>query len=189
LQGGNSGYMEHKLDWSWWQKFSDNWFNVCKNHKFIPAEMVMFAKPSQLDGRVILPKNLLIQLFRQFNDLDILGLSEKNEEASYIEDITPSIILTDKVIDSLAVLNETRYKHRLINPIIVYANFCDKNTLGMADNGKIILSVKLESYDINAISKIIIEENEHIKSGFDDETRAFQNHLFDLYYDQLTSKQ
>jgi len=187
LQGGNSGLMEHKLDWSWWQKFSDNWFNVCKNYKFIPAEMVMFAKPSQLEGRVILPKNLLIQLFRQFNDLDILGLSEKNEESSYIEDTTPSTILTDKVIDSLAILNETRYTHRLVNPVIVYANFCDKHTLGMADNGKIILSVKLESYDIHAISKIIIEENEHNKSGFDDETRAFQNHLFDLYYDQLIS--
>lgn len=187
LQGGNSGYLEHKLDWSWWQKFSDEWFDICKNKKFIPAEMVMFAKPSQLEGRIILPKGLLIALFRQFPDLDILGLSEKQDGTDYIEDTAPSIILTDKVIDALGVLNKTRYTHRLVNPNIVYANFCEKDTLGMAENGKIILSTKLESYDIDAIAKIIIEENEHNKTGFDDESRSFQNHLFDLYYDQLIS--
>lgn len=31
-----------------------------------------------------------------------------------------------------------------------------------------------------------IEENEHNRSGLSDETREFQNHLFSLYYDQLT---
>lgn len=187
LKGGNSGYLEHKLDWSWYQKFSDEWLEVCSKYKFIPAEMVMFAKPSQLEGRTILPKNLLIQLFRQFKDLDVLGLSEKTEGSDYIEDTYPSQILIDKVIESVSLLNKTRYTHRLVNPVIVYANFSQSNVLGMAENGKIILSVKLESYDVNAISKIIIEENEHNKSGHGDETREFQNHLFDLYFDELIS--
>jgi len=150
--------------------------------------MVMFAKPSQVEGRTILPKNLLISLFKQFNDLDILGLSEKRNGADYIEDTSPSIILVDKVIESMSLLSKTRYSYRLVNPIIIYANFCESNVLGMAENGKIILSIKLESYDVNAISKIIIEENEHNKSGHSDETRDFQNHLFDLYFDELTRK-
>lgn len=188
LKGGNAGYLEHKLDWSWYQKFSEEWFEVCSKYKFIPAEMVMFAKPSQLEGRIVLPKNLLIQLYKQFRELDVLGLSEKSGESEYIEDTHPSQILIDKVIESMSLLNRTRYTHRLVSPVIVYANFSSSNVLGMADNGKIILSVKLESYDVNAISKIIIEENEHNKSGYSDETREFQNHLFDLYFDQLTSK-
>jgi len=188
LKGGNSGYLEHKLDWSWYASFSNEWLEVCKDQKFIPAEMVMFAKPSQIEGRVILPKSLLICLYRQFSDLDVLGLSEKSDGADYIEDTNPSVILTDKVIKSMSLLNNTRYAHRLVNPNIIYASFCDKNVLGMAENGKIILSIKLESFDVNAISKIIIEENEHNKTGHSDETRAFQDHLFDLYFDELARK-
>lgn len=188
LKGGNAGLMEHTLDWSWWQSFSNEWFEVCKNYRFIPAEMVMFAKPSQLEGRTVLPKSLLIPLFRQFSELDILGLSEKDDSADYIEDCSPSEILVNKVIDAISLLNKTRYSHRLVNPSIIYANFVESNVLGLAENGKIILSVKLESHDINSIAKIIIEENEHNKSGYGDETRNFQNHLFDLYFDELITK-
>ena len=188
LKGGNAGYYEHKLDWTWHEKFSEEWYQVCKNLKFIPAEMVMFAKLNQISDRVILPKNLLIPLFRQFNDLDVLGLSDKQGGAEYIEEINPSEILINKVIDSISLLNNTKYKFRLNNPTIIYANFSETNILGMADNGKIILSTKLDSYDVNAISKIIIEENEHNKTGHSDETREFQDHLFDLYFDELTSK-
>lgn len=188
MKGGNSGYFEHTLDFSWYQDFSKEWLEVCKGKKFIPAEMVMFAKESQLDDRIILPKALLLPLFRQFNELDILGLSEKNSDAHYIEDKNPSESLVNKVIEAISILNNTMYKHRLVNPIIVYANFCDNKTLGMADDGKIILSSKLESDDIAYIAKVIIEENEHNKSGLGDETRDFQNHLFKLYYDALISK-
>ncbi len=35
------------------------------------------------------------------------------------------------------------------------------------------------------IAKIIIEENEHNKTGFSDETRNFQNHFINLYYNEL----
>lgn len=45
----------------------------------------------------------------------------------------------------------------------------------------------LNTYDANAIAKILIEENEHIKTGFSDESRDFQNHLFDLYFDEMAS--
>jgi hypothetical protein len=156
--------------------------------KFVPAEAVMFCKPRQLEGIIILPKSLLIPLYRQFEDLDILGISEKSSEAEYIIDDEPSQELLDKVIDALADLTNTNYSNRLTNIDIFYANFIDNETLGKAENGKIILSTKLDCEDVPYIAKIIIEENEHNKSGFDDETRSFQNHLFKLYYSELTSK-
>lgn len=187
LQGGNAGYFEHNLDFSWSQEFSDEWYNVCKNLKFVPVEAVMFCKESQLQGRIALPKNLLIPLFRQFRDLDVLGLSEKGEGANYLIEDNPNEILTNKVIDAIAVLSKTRYKNRLNDINIVYAHFIDKNTLGLAENGKIILSTKLDSEDVPYIAKIIIEENEHNITGFEDESRSFQNHLFKLFYDQLIS--
>lgn len=187
LKGGNAGYYEHTFQFDWYERFSDEWHNVCENLKFVPAEAVMFCKESQLYGRIVLPKNLLIPLYRQFNDLDILGLSEKGEGANYVAENEPNEILTNKVIDAIAILRRTRYKNRLNDINIVYAHFIDKNVLGLAENGKIILSTKLDSEDVPYIAKIIIEENEHNITGFSDETREFQNHIFKLFYDQLTS--
>lgn len=187
MQGGNAGYFEHELNFEWSGQFNEEWYNVCKNLKFVPAEVVMFCKPSQLYGRIILPKSLLVPLYRQFEDLDVFGLSEKGKGINYVVENEPNEILTNKVIDAMAILSGTRYKNRLNDINIVYAHFIDKNVLGLAENGKIILSTKLDSEDVPYIAKIIIEENEHNITGFSDETREFQNHLFKLFYDQLTS--
>lgn len=188
LKGGNAGYYEHTIDFNTWESFSQEWFEVCNKYKFVPAEAVIFCKERQLENRIILPKSLLVPLYRQFNELDVLGLSEKSEEANYVVEDEPSEILIDKVIDAIAILSKTRYKSRLKDINVIYANFIDANILGQAENGKIILSTKLENDDVAYIAKIIIEENEHLKTGFSDETRDFQNHLFKLYYDELICK-
>lgn len=185
MQGGNSGRYEHGFDFSY-DQFSNEWFEVCKNMRFVPAEMLTFCKPKDLDGRMILPKSLLLPLFRQFDSLDILGMTDKKGGADFIIEDEPSEILVNKVIDALAILQSSRYKHRIQNIDIVYAVFVAENVRGLASDGKIILSTKLDSEDVPYIAKIIIEENEHNRSGFGDETRDFQNHLFKLYYDQLT---
>jgi hypothetical protein len=187
LQGGNAGYYEHTLPYSTYVSFSDTWHEVCINKKFVPAELVTFCKPSQLVGRIILPKSLLQPLYRQFQDLDVLGLSDENSDSGFIYDDEPSQILLDKVVDAIAILNKTRYKSRMNNLNIVYATFSDNKILGRALNGEIILSNKLVDDDVPYIAKIIIEENEHLKSGFEDETRDFQNHLFKIYFDELIS--
>jgi hypothetical protein len=188
LEGGNSGFFEHTFDWDLSQKFSAEWGEVCAKFKYLPVELMMFVD-EDVSTRMKLPLELLKILKREFPDLDVLGLNEKtNDGTGFIKTESPSEILTDKVIDALASLNSTRYKHRLESPIIEYGNFTKENVLGMASNGKILLSVKLDTYDVPAIAKIIIEENEHLKSGFGDKTRQFQDHLFNLYYDELTSK-
>lgn len=188
LKGGNTGQYEHRLDFSWYEQFSKEWHDVCREMKFVPAEMVTFCKPKDLDGRIILPKSLLLPLFRQFSDLDVLGLSEKESDVDYIIDDEPNEILVDKVIEAMDTLRGTRYRYRMNDMEIIYANFSKNDTLGLADAGKIILSTKLDSEDVPYIAKIIIEENEHNRSEFGDETRAFQNHLFKLYFDELTAK-
>jgi len=187
LAGGDKGKWEHTIDWTYWGSFSQEWHEACKNIKFVPAGLVSFLEAKDYEGRVILPSNLLRSLQNQFKDLDILGLNTK-DEVTFIPTENVSQILLDKVTDALAFLLKTRYKYRLINPEILYGKFTDAHTLAQAKNEKILLSTKLDTYDVNAIAKIIIEENEHIKSGFDDETRDFQNHLFDLYFDEMASQ-
>jgi hypothetical protein len=187
MKGGNSGLYEHTIDWaSSGVRFSKEWNSVCSKMKFAPAEIVMYAEPNELEGRTILPKELLVELYRQFDDLDILGLSSKSNDVKFIIKETVSQILTNKVIDAISLLNKTNYKFRFDDLDIKYVSFIDESALGMAENGVIYLSTKLDSHDVNSIAKIIIEENEHNKTGYGDKTRAFQDHLFNLLFEELT---
>ena len=186
LKGGNAGFYEHDLDFSTYRStFSNAWFEAMENGKYVPAEMAMFCSERELAKRVILPIKLLKPLFAKFPELDILGLSKNPNEVNYVIQDDVSEILTNKVIDSVSLLKKTRYAVRLKNINIQYVKFEDHDVLGLAENNTIFLSTRLETNDIMFIAKVIIEENEHNISGFGDKTRAFQNHLFELLFDQL----
>lgn len=188
VKDGNGGLFEREFDFDLFEPFSHVWHEVLKDKKMMPVEMVMFASEEEAQERLCLPKDLLVPLFRQFQDLDVLGLSEKSFEDSFIPEKNPSDILQNKIIEAIQILNRTRYKNRLENPNIQIVNFVNKTTLGMANKGQILLSTKLDAHDVHSIAKIIIEENEHNRTEFEDETRLFQNHLFSLYYDELLAK-
>jgi hypothetical protein len=187
LAGGNAGFYEHQIDFDNLVAFSNTWFDVCKNYTFVPAEVVMFCSSSDLEGRLILPKALLIPLYKQFPELDVHGLSE-NSDCTYIEELNPSKRLVDKVIDALSILNTTIYKTRLKDYKIMYVNFLKRRVLAEAKDSTILLSTKLESEDVSFIAKVIIEENEHLITNLSDESRDFQDHLIKLLYDALTEK-
>lgn len=185
LNGGNTGFLEHNIEWSESEAFSDSWYSVCSGKKFAPVEYLEMFSEEELRNVYQLPMKFLRPLKEQFPDLQVLGMTSKTD-ANFVV-TKPNQILVDKVIDAMSKLNKTRYTHRFDNPQIEYVKFFSQGTLGLADDGKIYLSTKLDSFSVDEIAKIIIEENEHNLTGLEDETRGFQNHLFSLYYDQLIS--
>jgi hypothetical protein len=183
LNGGNAGYLEHSISWDSWQSFTNEWYNVCKDKTFAPVEFLDMFDEKELKGAYLLPMKLLKELKAAFSDINVLGISSKSDGAFVT--VKANQILLDKVTDAMGKLYATQYKHRLDNPQIEYVKFSDNTVLGLAENEKIYLSTKLDVYGVDEIAKIIIEENEHNLSGLGDETRAFQNHLFSLYYSEL----
>lgn len=184
LHGGNAGYLEHSAEWECYADFSDAWGKVCMEKKFAPVEFLNMFNDKDLNGRLQLPMKMLKALKQKFEDIDVLGLNSKTD-ISFVE-IVPNEILINKVLDALELLKSTNYKYRFGNDLnIKYVKFFDSHTLGLAENDTIFLSGKLDTYSVDEVAKIIIEENEHNLTGFNDETREFQNHLFNLYFEQL----
>lgn len=185
LQGGNAGFLEHQIEWSSsLVSFSPVWLEWCKNKKFVGVEHKALFEPSDLEGAIQLQFDLLKELKNQFPEINVLGLSYSSED-TFVEVSQPKKHLVDKVLDALQKLYKTDYVYRLDNPIIKYGNFSAPSTLAQAFNGEILLATKLDTYSVDEIAKIIIEENEHNITGYGDKTRNFQNHLFNLYYDEL----
>jgi len=188
LSGGNAGVYEHTLNYnkyngSDYEEFTNAWHNVVLKNKYVASEYILFLNEEQYKGRMILPLELLNAFKEEIPNVDILGTN--NDSYNSFIKATPSIRLSNKLTDAINILSKSDYKDRYNKLDINVVNFMSENTLGLGENNKIYLSTKLEDKSVDQIAKIIIEENEHNKTGYSDMSRPFQNHLFSIYYDQL----
>lgn len=187
ITGGNAGSIEHEaIVPSYWNKiYNPVLIDFILQHKYAVVEMKHLYTELDLKDRKQIPLGLCRRFLAYAPDADVLGLNKENQDAvTFVEKIPPTD-LVDKVNDAIIILKKTRYATRLYSSI-KYGSFYDSNTLGMAKNNTILLSTKLDTYSVAEIAKIIIEEQEHLTTGFEDETRNFQNHLFNLYYNEIT---
>lgn len=185
LSGANTGFYEHDLDWGY-AIFSEAWKDACKDKKFLSIEHSDMFNDEEKKGAMAMPFALLKQLKGTYKEVYIVGMSGDNETI-YTEVNHPDVVIKEKAEEAMAILKATNYLNRLDPKTEVeFVNFGDSHTLAQAKNGKILLSVKLDTKTPEEIAKIIIEENEHNITGFNDKSREFQDHLFDLYYEQLT---
>jgi len=187
LRGANTGTYEHNLVWGAGTPFSETWHEILKDKTIVGVEFVEMFSLEILKNAIILPFDIVKRLKNQFNDLNVLGLSV-NSESLCVEVEKPSEILQNKVIEAMGFLLETDYSQRLDSPTIKYVKFSDKDVLGQFKDECILLSIKLDTFSTDEVAKIIIEENEHGITGFNDKTRNFQDHLFSMYYEQLKRK-
>lgn len=110
---------------------------------------------------------------KSFPELVIYGIGVDDDEISYrtIQQTAKMTFMLKKSIDSL---NEMEYN---VNYDIEVVKFDKSEILGMAKSSKILLSEKVFDMGMKELVMTIMEENEHLKTGYSDETRAFQTHL------------
>src|SRR5210317_771124 len=187
LKGGNAGLFEHECILEDWWSTQDNpeLVEVILENKYYTVEITTMLEPEEISGRIGLSTKLLKRFLKYAPDSDILGLTTNQDSENVMIERKPSVQLFDKVHDAKTLLQRTAYRDRL-SSTIKFAKFSKSHVLGQAKKGVIWLSIKLDVYGVEEIAKIIIEEQEHIHSGFNDETRNFQDHLFNLFYTELT---
>lgn len=71
---------------------------------------------------------------------------------------------------------------------IEIVSFSNPRRLGTIKDNNIYISEKLFQMGKREIVKTVIEENEHLKTGFSDETRPFQDHFINKYLSTLEEK-
>ena len=187
LKNANTGLFEHDCVLADWQDTFPNpsLVEVILENKYYPIELIAMLKEDDMFQRIGLSLRLLKRFLRYAPDADISGMGSKGKNENFFNERTPSQELAIKVGQAMLLLKETTYKHRLTNNI-KFCQFLKPNVLGQAVDDTIWISIKVDTLSVGEIAKIIIEEQEHITSGCEDETRSFQNHLFNLYYTELT---
>lgn len=183
-------YEAHAMDYSWsFTNFNQAWRDTIGNAKIIHKEAVntIIDRGLSIDisSVIVVPKNLYKKLTKAFEGIGLLRTADKINDFYEIYDEKIEAVIKQ----GLAILETCEY---FIDPELkfVYGIFGDKTTLAKIhiDKKEILVSEKMRDKSLFEVVAMLIEENEHYKTGLSDETRAFQQHFINLYTKTLLSK-
>lgn len=179
-----NGSWEKDLYWNYdAHLFHDNWLEPIKDKTLVPYENAGHWSEEMKDSPtkfLILPNSLIEGLKSKFNDAvnvigevgDIKGVNELkvietlSKKQQYLLDESVNWLKSNKY--------EIKYPMKVVQ-------FFSKSQLGQAKDGNILLSERLFEMGRREVIATIIEEQEHLVTGFGDETRAFQSHFINKY--------
>lgn len=180
---------EYDMDWNWYQTVSQGWVEAIGTGKIITAKTLQTLKdlgsnPDE-SALIIVPDLLYKKLCSQFENIG----------ATYVAGIIGSFYeeydqeLESKIKQGLVILESCGYD---FHPELefIYGYFEDKTTLARINNKtkKIYVSKALLSGSLFNLVTMLVEENEHFNTGFNDHTREFQQHFINLFTKSILQK-
>lgn len=185
---------EGKIDFKFWrngtwQKPNEAWKKAFGNAKIITQEIKdkCIGKNTNvdLDHTIVLPKKLYEGLNHHIEDISALRLADKVNEFYEIYD--DELILKTK--QCITILETANY---WIHPEakFIFGEFGQGTTLARVnfDKKEIMISQKLKDKSLFDFCTMLVEENEHLRTGLNDETREFQQHFINLYTKSILDK-
>lgn len=173
-------------DYNWYENFGEEWRTAIGAGKIIHQEALtqMEARGIEMDASefIVVPKNIYKVLTKQFDGIGALRISNKVNE--FYETYNPAA--DQKIKEALVILESAGYD---FSPEIkfVYGVFGAKDIKAQVnmDTKEVLISENILQSSLFEVVYILIEENEHLKTGFQDCSRSFQTHFLRLYAQQL----
>ena len=179
-----SNHWEGRLPWRWGcSGLSSAWREAIDNHVIIVDNVAGYFLDIQHSRPFyVVSVEMAQQIKRSFSDVKIYGMDDSGDSIGF-KKIEPNSKQQFLLKECLKFCEGTNYA---IEYDIDIVEFEEMSVLGRAFQGKILLASRLFEEGRKEIVRTLIEENEHLKTGYKDCTRAFQNHLFNLF---LTEKE
>jgi hypothetical protein len=190
LETCSEDHYESKIDLNWYNGgFNDKWKDTIGNAKIIHQKAIdnIQARGLKIDhvGSIKVPQNIYNELTKNFDGIGALRIADKCND--FFEIYNQELEL--KIKQALAILESCGY---FIDAELkfVYGIFGDKtiNASVNLDKKEILISERLIDRPLFDVVSIIIEENEHYRTGLSDESREFQQHFINLYTKALLDK-
>lgn len=180
---------EARMDYDWYVGFSKKWSETLGKAKIIHEKAMdkMRGRGLNVDKSdyIVVPEKVYKFLTKKFDGIGALRTVSGLHE--FFEVHNPNLEL--KIKSGLAILESCGY---FIHPELrfIFGVFGDKKVIAQIniDEKVIMVSESLVNRPMFDVLTMIIEENEHFNTGYEDETRAFQQHFIDLYTKTLLDK-
>jgi hypothetical protein len=163
--------------------FSDTWKKVLDGHFVAPIELGGWVENNIKNKTYLVPSSVYNQILAQFGES---YNALKNMSGSYIkyrvfEPNESQISYFEEVLDHLSSCDYP------IDHPIVFCDFNSERTLGLAEKKTIFLSRKLFEKGKFTMAKVIMHEAMHLDSGCVDESREFEDAIFDKLLNYMNS--
>lgn len=177
------GYWERDFSWRYGlYKMSATWLEAINNHCIICEDVAgNFMGIQNTKEHYIVSRDMAHRIRIDFPTVKVYGIVSEGE--SLYEPVESTKKMDYLLKECIRFLEETNYP--ILYPMEI-VDFENTDVLGMAKNGKILLSKKIFDMGKREIVTVILEEQEHLVSEKRDCTRAFQNHWINLF---LTEKE
>lgn len=178
-----NNFTEKNLHWENSWDWSDVWVGQIGDKYLVPTETAGFweeeLKTILKGNYIMLPSSMVQSLKLFFGDkVKVIGDDSTGDGKADMKILNEVGKREQYLLDtSLKFLEDAGYKVKY--PVKV-VRFHKSEVLGQAKDETIFLSEKIFTMGQKQIVACIIEENEHIVTGYEDETRTFQNHLFSM---------
>jgi hypothetical protein len=168
--------------YSWYHginKLSDTWRQAIGNHRIIVHDYAgHFINEQNMYPCYVVGLEIAKRIKASFPEVVVYGLLDGGEvSVRKTVELTPRHKFLLNECDKF--FNETNYS--IDYPIEVVEFINKSEQLGLADNGTIYVSNKLFNMGKRELAVTIMEENEHLKTGYKDCTRVFQQHWINLF--------
>jgi hypothetical protein len=171
---------ENRLNWYYGiMTLSETWKEAIGNHRIVVGDYGgHFAEEQTMFPCYVVNIDLAKRIKASFPEVVVYGLLDGGEVC-----ITKKVEETPRhkflLNECEKFFNECQYN---INYPIEIVQFINKpEQLGLAKDETIYISDKLFNMGKREIAVTIMEENEHLKTGYKDCTRAFQQHWINLF--------
>lgn len=191
IENINDDCFESRIDYKFWrdsswQRPNKAWEQAFGNAKIITQKIKdkIEAKQANVDltHTIVVPEKLYKGLNHHIENISALRLADKVNE--FYEIIDEELEL--KLKSAIVILEECEYfMHPELN--YLFGEFGTGTTLARVDLDKkeVLLSCRLKESSMFEFCATLIEENEHMRTGYVDESRAFQQHWINLFVDKL----
>lgn len=161
------------------KKFSDKWVQFSNEYLLVSEDVSgKFADEINTSKKeyFLIPTFFAKKMKKQLPEVKILGLGRALGDVG-ISDIEPTEKMKFLLKQTIASLTEMKYE---VPFDITIVQFDTANVLGRADIDKKQIYMSDTVFDLGRreIAMTLMEETEHIKSRAEDESRAFQTHIF-----------
>lgn len=182
--------MEADINWeTYYGNVQEGWKQAIGEAKLITQKAIndITARGIDIDttGMIIVPEKVFKGLTRQIEGVSALRVASKQQ--SFFEIHDAELEMRNK--QAQAILESCGY---FIDPElkILYGVFGDKTTLAQVnlDTKEIMISEQMRDKSLFCFIGMLIEENEHYRTGLQDCSRPFQQHWIDLFVKTLLDK-
>lgn len=179
-------YWEGGMEWYYYgmNKLSQPWRDAIGDRIIVNMDASGFYLAEMAEHRYYMVSKQMARAIKEsFSDVVVYGIGQDGQEGLNWREIQPSPRMQYMLKKALEACQEIQYP---VNYNIKVVEFDKPDTLGCAHNSTIYIAGKTFDKGMKEVVLTIMEENEHLKTGYEDESRALQTYLFQCW---LTEKE